>query len=56
MGDKVDWSDFFLKHLIDICKGEIEARNRPRGLFTSTGWKNLISKFAERTDDLQTKI
>ena len=56
MGDKVDWSDFFLKHLIDICKGEIEAGNRPLGLFTSTGWKNLISKFAERTDDLQTKI
>ena len=42
MGDKVDWSDFFLKHLIDICKGEIEAKgNRPLGLFTSTRWKIL---------------
>jgi hypothetical protein len=45
MGDKADWSDFFLKHLINICKGEIEAGNRPLGLFTSTGWKNLASKF-----------
>lgn len=56
MGDKADWSDFFLKHLIDICKGEIEAGNRPLGLWTSTGWKNLVSKFAERTGDERTKI
>ena len=28
MGDKADWGDFFLKHLIDVCKGEIEAGNR----------------------------
>ena len=56
MGDKADWSDFFLKHLIDICKGEIEAGNRPLGLFTSTGWKNLVSKFEERTGGKRTKI
>jgi hypothetical protein len=42
MGDKVDWGDFFLKHLIDVCKGEIEAGNRPQGLWTSTGWKKYL--------------
>jgi len=51
MGDKTNLSDFFSKHLIDICKGEIEAGNRPLGLFTSTDWKNHVSKFEERTSD-----
>jgi len=26
MGDKANWSDFFLKHSIDVCKGEIKSR------------------------------
>ena len=56
MGDKVDWGDFFLKHLIDVCKGEIEAGNRPQGLWTSTGWKNIVAKFEAKTGDKRTKI
>jgi len=47
--------DAFLRHLIDACKGEIEARNRAMGIFTSTGWKNVVSKFAEKFSDRQTK-
>jgi len=30
--------------------------NRPLGLFTSTDWKNHVSKFEERTSDKRTKI
>jgi hypothetical protein len=55
MGDKADWGDFFLRHLYDVCKEEIEAGNRPLGIFTTTGWKNLILKFAEKSDDKRTK-
>ena len=56
MGDKADWGDFFFKHLIDVCKGEIEAGNRPQGLWTSTGWKNIVAKFEAKTSDKRTKI
>jgi hypothetical protein len=56
MGDKADWGDFFLKNLIDVCKGEIEAGNRPQGLWTSTGWKNMVAKFEAKTGDKRTKI
>jgi hypothetical protein len=56
MGDKADWGDFFLKHLIDVCKGEIEVGNRPQGLWTSTGWKNIVAKFEAKTGDKRTKI
>jgi hypothetical protein len=56
MGDKADWGDFFLKHLIDVCKREIEAGNRPQGLWTSTGWKNIVAKFEAKTSDKRTKI
>ena len=31
MGDKADWGDFFLKHLIDVCKGEKKLGIGPRG-------------------------
>ncbi|XP_034574120.1 uncharacterized protein [Setaria viridis] len=55
MGDKADWGDTFLRHLIDACKEEIEAGNRPMGIFATTGWKNVVSKFAEKSGDTRTK-
>ncbi|CAO2209508.1 unnamed protein product, partial [Urochloa humidicola] len=55
MADKADWSDANVKHLIDACKGEIEAKNRPLGTFTRTGWTNLIAKIEEKTDQKLTK-
>ena len=55
MGDKADWGDAFVRQLIDVCKGEIEAGNRPMGIFTKTGWKNLVSKFEEKSGQKRTK-
>jgi hypothetical protein len=55
MGDKVDWSDGFVRHLFDACKEEIQDGNRPNGNFTTTGWKNLISKFTQKFSDNRTK-
>jgi hypothetical protein len=57
MGDKADWGDVFLRHLYYACKEEIEAGNRPLGIFTTTGWKNLvfIFKFVEKSGDKRTK-
>jgi hypothetical protein len=37
--------------LFDACKEEIQAGNRPNGNFTTTGWKNLIFKFAQKSGD-----
>jgi hypothetical protein len=55
MGDKADWSDGFLRNLFDACKVEIEVGNRPNGQFTSTGLKNFVSKFAQKSSDKRTK-
>ena len=55
MADKADWCDTNVRHFIDICKGEIEAGNRPLGLFTRTAWKNLVTKYEEKTGLKQTK-
>ena len=55
MSDKADWSDSFVRNLFDACKEEIEAGNRPMGIFSSTGWKNVISKFADKSGDKRTK-
>jgi hypothetical protein len=55
MGDKADWSDAFLRNFFDACKEEIEAGNRLNGQFTSTGWKNFVSKFAQKSGDKRTK-
>jgi hypothetical protein len=55
MADKADWCDANVKYLIDICKGEIKAGNRPLGLFTRTGWKNMASKYEEKTGLKQIK-
>ena len=55
MGDKADWCDANVRHFIDICKGEIEAGNRPSGMFTRNGWKNLRAKYEEKTGLEQTK-
>ena len=55
MGDKADWGDGFLRHLIDACKEEMEAGNRVNGIFTATGWKNVVSKFTEKSGDRRTK-
>jgi hypothetical protein len=55
MGDKADWSDGFVRHLFDACKEEIQAGNRPNGNFTTIGWKNLISKFAQKSGDNRIK-
>ena len=49
MADKADWCDTNVRHFIDICKGETEARNRPLGLFTRTAWKNLVTKYEDKT-------
>ncbi|TVU06715.1 hypothetical protein EJB05_49943, partial [Eragrostis curvula] len=35
--------------------GEIDAGNRPMGKWTSTGWKNLVVKYHEKTGLNQTK-
>ena len=56
MADKADWGDVFLRHLIDVCKGEIEVGNRPMEIFTKTGWKNLVAKFAEKSGQKRTKM
>jgi hypothetical protein len=45
----------FFWHLYDACKEEIEARNRMLGIFTSTGSKNLVFKFTEKSSDKRTK-
>jgi hypothetical protein len=42
--------------LIDVCKGEIEAGNRSTGTYTSSGWKNIISKFEEKSGQKRTRI
>nr|XP_034604280.1 uncharacterized protein LOC117864330 [Setaria viridis]TKW03639.1 hypothetical protein SEVIR_7G053600v2 [Setaria viridis] len=55
MGDKATWGDAFLRHLIDGCKEKIEAGNRSMEIFTTTGWKNVIFKFAEKSGDRRTK-
>jgi hypothetical protein len=55
MTNKADWSDTNLRHFIDICKGEIEAGNRPTGIFTRNGWKNLSTKYEEKSGLKQTK-
>ena len=55
MADKADWCDANVRHFIDTCKGEIEARNRPLGFFNRTGWKNVISKHEEKTGQKLTK-
>jgi hypothetical protein len=55
MCNKAYWSDVNLRHFIDICKGEIEAGNRPNGQFTRNGWKNLSTKYEEKTGLKQTK-
>ena len=55
MTDKADWCDANVRHFIDICKGEIEAGNRPLGMFTRVGWKNLVTKYEEKTGLKQTK-
>ena len=55
MSDKADWSDSFVRNLFDAWKEEIEAGNRPMGIFASTGWKNVISKFADKSGDKRTK-
>ena len=44
-----------MRHLFDTCKEEIEARNMPLGIFTATGWKNVVSKFVEKSGDRPTK-
>jgi hypothetical protein len=44
-----------LRNFFDACKEEIEAGNRLNGQFTSTGWKNFVSKFAQKSGDKRTK-
>ncbi|NP_001145022.1 uncharacterized protein LOC100278193 [Zea mays] len=55
MADKADWCDANVRHFIDVCKGEIDAGNRPMGMFTKTGWKNLRTKHEEKTGQKLTK-
>nr|XP_034586758.1 L10-interacting MYB domain-containing protein-like [Setaria viridis] len=55
MADKADWCDANVRYFIDICKGEIEAGNRPFGFFNRTGWKNVIFKHEEKTGQKLTK-
>ncbi|KAG2561060.1 hypothetical protein PVAP13_8KG108303 [Panicum virgatum] len=43
----------FVRHLLDACKEEIEAGNTPMGIFTTTGWKNVVSKIAQKSDVLK---
>jgi len=43
------WDNANLKHFIDVCKEEIGVGNRPFGIFTRRGWKNLEEKFFERS-------
>ncbi|KAL6642885.1 hypothetical protein ACP70R_021066 [Stipagrostis hirtigluma subsp. patula] len=38
------------------AQGEIEAGNRPLGLWTKNGWKNIRAKYEEKTSLKQTKI
>jgi hypothetical protein len=48
MAEKAVWDNTNVKHLIDICKEEILAGNRPGGCFTRNGWKNMEDKFLAR--------
>jgi hypothetical protein len=45
----------FLRNLFDACKEEIDAGNRPMGIFTATGWKNVVSKFGDKFGNKRTK-
>ena len=54
MDDKADWCDANVRRFIDIYKGEIEDGNRPSGIFTRNGWKNLRAKYEEKTGPKQT--
>jgi hypothetical protein len=49
MAENAVWDNANVKHLIDICKDEILAGNRPAGYFTRNGWKNMEEKFLART-------
>jgi hypothetical protein len=41
-----------VKFLLDYaCKEEIDAGNRLVGIFTATGQKNIVSKFADKFSD-----
>jgi hypothetical protein len=55
MGNNVDWGDGLVMHLFDACKEEIEDGNRPMGIFTTTDWKNVVSKFAQKSGDNRNK-
>jgi len=55
MDDKADWGDGLVSHLFDACKEDIEVGNRPMEIFTTTGWKNVVSKFAQKSGDSRTK-
>ncbi|ONM41508.1 L10-interacting MYB domain-containing protein-like [Zea mays] len=55
MAEKTIWGDDLVKHLIDVCKEEILAGNRPQGIFTRIGWKNVEDKFFARTKKKCTK-
>ena len=55
MDDKADWGDGLVSHLFDACKEEIEVGNRPMEIFTTTGWKNVVSKFAQKSGDNRNK-
>ena len=55
MDDMADWGDGLVSHLFDACKEEIEVGNRPMENFTTTGWKNVVSKFAQKSGDSRTK-
>jgi hypothetical protein len=48
MAEKAVWDNTNVKHLIDICKEEILAGNRPGGCFSRNGWKNMEDKFLAR--------
>ena len=55
MGNNVDWGDGLVMHLFDACKEEIEDGNRPMGIFTTTDWMNVVSKFAQKSGDNRNK-
>ena len=45
------WTEKMLEDYLDICITEIYVGNHPGTHFNKTGWKNVINKFNEKTEN-----
>ena len=54
--DKADWNTFNTTTFCKICVEEIRAGNRPIGVMTTRGYKNIAEKYLLRTRLRHTKM